>query len=116
MKEYKWYWDNDITLLRPAYEDYPFIGGKEDDITITVAQIFRDDRGADDPRKQLAMRDTFFTEAKYLYTGGVPLNSSESFFRARFRSNDIPDGVSIVPNVEETRAKVDVNKDMLLSM
>lgn len=116
MAEYKFYNDNDITLLYPERKDYPFLGGKHDDITVTVAQVFRDDRGADDPRKMLAKNDPFFTEQKTLYTGPVPLNNKESFFRARFRANDIPEGVSPQFNVEETRAKVNVHREMLESM
>ena len=40
MKELKWYVDNGIDIMKPMPPNFPFIGGKEDDITVTVAQIF----------------------------------------------------------------------------
>jgi len=99
MQEFKWYKDNDIPLNNGNPPDsHPFLGGKEDDITITLAQVFKEKEAGDvpDPRKKLAERDTFFPEAKHLYTGAVPLNNRESFKKARFRSNDIAPGVSPV--------------------
>ena len=89
------------------------MGGKEDDITVTVAQVFKNDRGPEDPRLKLAENDTFFRDSKTIYTGDVPLNSSESFNKARFRPNEIPEGVSPQLNAEETRAKVNVFSELL---
>ena len=61
MKEFKYYTDNKIPLMNPAPEGFKFLGGKHDDITITVAQLFKD-LGADDERRQLAASDKYFTE------------------------------------------------------
>ena len=60
MAEFKHYEDSGIPVLYPAEEGYDFIGGKHDDITITLAQVFSDN-GPDDPHRQLAANDTFFT-------------------------------------------------------
>ena len=62
MREFKWYADNKIPLNNQPPEGFPFIGGKQDDITVTLAQVFRDNRGDDDPRKTLAERDTFYPD------------------------------------------------------
>ena len=61
MKEFKHYTDNDIPVINPAPANYPFMGGKHDDITVTVAQVFKD-AGAEDTRRQLAAQDKYFTE------------------------------------------------------
>lgn len=42
MKEFKWFVDTGKELVRPVPEGYKFIGGKADDITVTVAQVFTD--------------------------------------------------------------------------
>ena len=84
MKEFKYYYDNDIPLSRELHPDeLDFMGGKEDDITITLSQVFKD-AGPLDPRRKLSANDTFFTEQKFLYTKGVPSNKKEGFKRARF--------------------------------
>ena len=89
MKEFKWYYDNDAELKKegkglvnqpPA--GYPFVGGKADDITITLAQVFTD-KGPDDSRRQLSSNDTYFAEQKYLYTGPVPSNAKEGYKRIK---------------------------------
>ena len=43
--------ENDIPLNKKPGPEFKLIGGKQDDITITLAQVFKDDRGNDDPRK-----------------------------------------------------------------
>lgn len=52
--------------------DYPavFIGGKEDDVTVTIAQIFFKTKhpNADDPVKSLVANDKHFTIQKTVYT------------------------------------------------
>jgi hypothetical protein len=45
------------------------VGGKHDDITVTVAQIFKTKNGE---RKGTAASDPYFEDAKYIYTGDVP--------------------------------------------
>ena len=60
-------------------------GGKHDDITVTVAQIFVEKEG--EPRKGIAEADTYFSESKTVYTGDVPSNRYESYTRARFDTN-----------------------------
>ena len=42
MKEFKESQKSGQKLMHPVPEDYKFIGGKPDDITVTVAQIFTD--------------------------------------------------------------------------
>ena len=37
MRELKWYKDNNIRLVNNLPDNFPFVGGKEDDITITLA-------------------------------------------------------------------------------
>ena len=57
--------------------------GKEDDITVTVAQVFHSKEGEE--RKNTAQNDTFFTELKKVYTSeDIPHNRYEHFKRARF--------------------------------
>ena len=46
---------------------YDFLGGKQDDITVTVAQIFKD-KGENDPNRKIAEKDTHFKEQKHVYT------------------------------------------------
>ena len=48
---------------------YTFVGGKEDDVTVTVAQIFAIDEkaGANDPMRSLAKDDVYFKESKTVY-------------------------------------------------
>ena len=58
-KEYKYAADNNLELPKGVPTNYTFIGGKQDDITVTVAQVFKD-RGADDRRRSLSARDTYF--------------------------------------------------------
>lgn len=66
MKEYKEIMEKGEKVLKPPPKDYKFVGGKADDITVTVAQIFTDE-GKDDPRRYLAADDTFFKEQKTVY-------------------------------------------------
>ena len=40
MKEYQYYVEHAIPVASEPPEDYEFIGGKHDDITVTVAQVF----------------------------------------------------------------------------
>lgn len=61
VKEYKYYFDHQITLTSQPIDEYDFIGGKHDDITVTLAQVFVD-RGPKDPRRHLSERDHFFSE------------------------------------------------------
>ena len=49
MKEYMFYKYNKLPMGNKPPEGFKFLGGKEDDITVTVAQVFKD-VGADDPR------------------------------------------------------------------
>ena len=63
----------------------PPIGGKHDDITVTVAQFFVEKEG--EPRKGSAAADPHFKESKKLYTGDVPPNRYEKYARARFDTN-----------------------------
>ena len=63
----------------------PPIGGKHDDITVTVAQIFHEKPG--EPRKGTAAADTHYKEAKTLYTGDIPTNRFDGFKRARYDTN-----------------------------
>ena len=88
MKEYKWFKDNGKMLVNQPPPGFPFVGGKADDITITVAQIF-EDKGVNDPRRSLSADDKFFKDQITLYTGAVPVNWYDGFRRARFndRSN-----------------------------
>jgi len=88
------------------------LGGKHDDITITVAQIFRN-RGQDDPRRRLAEQDTYFKEQKTIYTGPVPFNTKEGFMRARFREYVVPEGAPWHESVEQLRAKAEANIVMI---
>ena len=61
------------------------IGGKHDDITVTVAQIFHEKEG--EPRKGTAAADPHFPESKKLYTGDIPPNRYEPFVRPRYNTN-----------------------------
>ena len=56
---------------------YNFMGGKEDDVTVTVAQIFAaDDRlGANDPMRSLAKSDTYLKEQKTVYKEKITNNT-----------------------------------------
>ena len=89
MKEFKYYHDNGIPLANPPPEGFNFIGGKSDDITVTLAQVFAD-AGPDDPRRSLAAEDPFFKEEKFLYTRYVPSNKKDGFIRARFNDRTQP--------------------------
>ena len=60
-------------------------GGKHDDITVTVAQIFVEKEG--EPRKGTAAADPHFKESKKVYTGPVPPNRYAGYKRARFDTN-----------------------------
>ena len=97
MKEFKHFKDVGIPVMNQPPENFPYMGGKADDITVTVAQIFTD-KGADDPRRQLAAQDTYFESQKTIYTGGVYDNSHEPLLRARF-------------NEREDKAQKPVSKD-----
>jgi len=61
MKEFKWYNDSGMKLMHPVSEGFKFLGGKADDITVTVAQIFTDE-GKNDPRRHLSANDTYYKE------------------------------------------------------
>ena len=68
MAEFKWYYENNEELkkvgrglVQSVPPGHKFIGGKADDITITVAQVFTD-MGPDDERRQLSENDTYFPE------------------------------------------------------
>ena len=87
MAEFKHYKDVGIPVMNPAPEGHPFLGGKQDDVTITLAQVFTD-KGPDDPHRQLSANDTYFPKQKTLYTGGVYSNKKEGFKRARFNSRN----------------------------
>jgi len=50
MKELKHYVDNGLPLVKSPPKGFKFVGGKADDITVTVGQVFAD-RGPDDPRR-----------------------------------------------------------------
>lgn len=50
MKDFKYHFDNGIPLINYPPPGYSFIGGKADDITVLVAQVFAD-AGPDDPRR-----------------------------------------------------------------
>lgn len=106
MKELKWYIDNDIPLARPQPANLRFIGGKQDDITVTLAQVFRNDHGANDYRRWLARLDPYFLSNKTIYTDQVPSNLGEGYRRAKIRSNDIAPGVSPILNADVVRGKV----------
>ena len=56
---------------------YNFLGGKEDDVTVTVAQIFAVDEklGANDPMRSLAKNDTYFKEQKTVYKEKITNNT-----------------------------------------
>ena len=86
MKEYKYYWENGIELVNDPPPNFDFIGGKADDITVTVAQVFAD-KGADDPRRHLSEDDKYFPYQKTLYTGLVPTNKKDGFYRAKFHKH-----------------------------
>ena len=58
-------------------------GGKHDDVTVTVAQIFQDKEG--EPRKGTAAADKHFKESKKVYKTYVPSNMD--YKRARFDTN-----------------------------
>lgn len=61
----------DQGLDMPQYPPlgYNFVGGKEDDVTVTVAQIFAIDNslGLSDPMRSLAKDDVYFKEQKTVY-------------------------------------------------
>ena len=78
MREYEWFTMEEIEVINPAPEGYDFLGGKEDDITVTVAQVFKD-VGPDDPRRQLSANDTYYPDQKTLYTRRVPSNKKDGF-------------------------------------
>jgi len=61
MKELKLYIDNDMPLTWDPPSDMEYNGGKHDDITVTVAQVFKE-RAKDDPRHSLAANDKFFSD------------------------------------------------------
>ena len=69
----------------PPPKDFDFIGGKHDDITMTVAQIFYTQNGE---KKGTAERDTYFPDAKTVYTKDVPLISYDKLKRARFHKKE----------------------------
>ena len=73
--------------MNPAPANFNYIGGKADDITVTVAQVFLD-KGPDDPRRSLSANDLYWPESKIIYEGGVYDNSRESLRRARFNERD----------------------------
>ena len=50
MRELKLYVDNQIPMTWDPPREMELMGGKEDDITVMVAQVFMD-RGEDDPRR-----------------------------------------------------------------
>ena len=56
---------------------YDFMGGKEDDVTVTVAQIFAvDDKlGAKDPMRSLAKSDPYLKEQKTVYKEKITNNT-----------------------------------------
>ena len=65
-----------------------------------MAQIFAD-KGPDDPRRQLAANDTYFTDSIFLYTENhyIPYNKKEGFVKARFNDRsqiDISDPQEII--------------------
>ena len=91
MKEFKYYYDNGLELVNKPPPGFKFLGGKADDITVTVAQVFADTGDMDDPRRSLAESDTYFVEKKHLYTGPVPSNAKEGFVRERFNDRSVPD-------------------------
>ena len=62
----------------------PGRGGKEDDITVTVAQIFYNRPGT--PKARTAENDPYFKESKYIYEGAIPTNRFDMFTRARFNT------------------------------
>jgi len=53
MKDWKYHADNGIPLVNYPPKGYNFLGGKADDITVVVGQVFTD-AGPDDPRRYLA--------------------------------------------------------------
>ena len=69
--------------MNPASPGFNYIGGKADDITVTVAQVFLD-KGPDDPRRSLAANDLYMPHSKTLYDGWPYDNSHEGHKRARF--------------------------------
>ena len=62
----------------------PGKGGKPDDITVTVAQVFYKIKG--EKHTKLAENDTYFTESKKLYSEPIPSNRFDMFERARFNT------------------------------
>ena len=87
MKEFKKFKDVGIPVMQPPPDDFSFIGGKQDDITVTLAQVFKD-RGQDDPRRNLMAEDTYFSFQKTIYTGGIYSNEKEPHLRARFNKRE----------------------------
>ena len=83
MKEFKHYADVGIPLMNPAPEGFNYVGGKADDITVTLAQVFLD-KGSEDSRRNLSENDYYYPFKKTVYEGGVYDNSREGFKRARF--------------------------------
>ena len=61
MREFQWYVDNEVPVTNEPEPEYEFIGGKHDDITITVAQVF-ESVPEDDPKRQLAANDKYFPD------------------------------------------------------
>ena len=71
---------------------YPFLGGKHDDITVTVAQIFKTEDGE---RKGTAAKDTHFKKAKTLYKDKPPFIKYDKHRRAKFHKfeDQWPNGI-----------------------
>ena len=77
--------ENGEDLPNPPPPGYSFIGGKQDDITVTVAQVFITDpqkRKEDDPLRKLAQDDPYFKDQKTVYRTrledlGFPVSQSD---------------------------------------
>ena len=72
-------------LPNPIPADFNYLGGKPDDITITLAQVFHTQNGE---RKGYADKDTFYKDKKTIYTGAVPVVSYDQLKRARFHKRE----------------------------
>ena len=63
----------------PQYppDGYTFVGGKEDDVNVTVAQIFANDSklGMNDPMRSLSKDDPYFKEQKTVYKTKIEDNT-----------------------------------------
>ena len=55
---------------------YNFLGGKEDDITVTVAQVFAD-KPKNEQMKDHAKKDKFFEGSKYIYKEKIELPAAQ---------------------------------------